>query len=66
MEKFNVPTKTMEQSKLLNKPFKQTLHITDIKHNIFATPFITKYIATINILDSNINIKYKYTRITPL
>ena len=59
---FLVPTKTMEQKKLLNKPFKQTFHITDIKHNIIGIPFITKYIPTINLLDSKINIKDKYTR----
>ena len=58
-----VPTKTMEQNKLLNKPFKQTFHITDIKHNVIGIPFITKYIPTINIIDSKINIKDKYTRI---
>ena len=28
---FLNPTKTMEQNKLLNKPFKQTFHITDMK-----------------------------------
>ena len=44
-----VPTRTMEQYKILNKPFKQTFHITDIKHNIIGIPFITKYIPTINI-----------------
>ena len=52
----------MEQNKLLNKPFKQTFHITDIKQNIIGNPFITKYIPTINILDSKINMKDKYTR----
>ena len=54
---FLVPTKTMEQNKLLNKPFKQTLHITDIEHNIIGIPFITKYIPIINILDSKNNKK---------
>ena len=52
----------MEQNKLLNKPFKQIFHITDIKHNMIGNPFITKYIPTIKILDSKINIKDKYTR----
>ena len=52
----------MEQNKLLNKPFKQFFHITDIKHNIIGFPFITKYIPTINMLDSKINIKAKYTK----
>ena len=47
---FLVPTSTMEQNKILNKPFKQTFHITDKKHNIIGVPFITKYIPTINIL----------------
>ena len=52
----------MEQNKILNKPFKQTFHITDIKHIIIAIPFITKYIPTINILNSKIHIKEKYTK----
>ena len=52
----------MEQNKLLNKPFKQTFHITDIKHNITGIQLITKYIPTINILNSKIHIKDKYTR----
>ena len=59
---FLVPTRTMEQNKILNKPFKQKFHITDIKHNIFSIPFITKYIPTINILNSKIYIKDKYTK----
>ena len=52
---FLVPTKTMEQNKTLNKLFKHTLHITDIKHNIIGIPFITKNIPTINILNSKID-----------
>ena len=52
----------MEQNKLLNKPFKQLFHITDIKHNIIGIPFFTKYITTIKKSDSKINIKNKYTR----
>ena len=52
----------MEQNKILNKPFKQTFHITDIIHNIIGIPFITKYIPTINILNSKLHIKDKYTR----
>ena len=59
---FLVPTRTMEQNKILTKPFKQTFHITDIKHNIIGIPFITKYIPTINILNSKFHIKEKYTR----
>ena len=59
---FLVPTKTMEQNKLLNKAFKQSFHIIDKKHNIIGIPFITKYIPTINILDSKFNIKDNYTR----
>ena len=50
----------MEQKKLLTKPFKQTFHITDIKHNMVGIPFISKYIATINILNSKTHIKDKY------
>ena len=49
----------MEQNKFLNKRFKQIFHITDIKHNIIGIPFITKYIPTIIILDSKINLKDK-------
>ena len=59
---FLVPTRTMEQNKILNKPFKQTFHITDIKHNIIGIPFITIYIPTINISNSKIHIKDKYTK----
>ena len=59
---FLVPTKTMQQNKLSNKPFKQAFHITDIKHNIVGIPFITKYIPIINILNSNIQIKDINTR----
>ena len=59
-----VPTRTLEQYKILNKPFKQTFHITDIKHNINGIPFITNtnYIPTNNILNSKLHIKDKYTR----
>ena len=60
---FLVPTRTMEQNKNLNKPFKQTFHITDIKNNIIGIPFITKYIPTINILNNKLHIKDKYTKI---
>ena len=58
---FLVPTRTMKQNKILNKPFKQTFHITDIKHNIIGIPFITKYIPTINLLISKLHLKEKYT-----
>ena len=46
IELFLVPTRTMEHNKILNKPFKQKFHITDIKQNIIGIPFITKYILT--------------------
>ena len=59
---FLLPTRTMEQSKILNKPFKQTFHITDIRHKIIGLPFITNYIPTINILNGKIHIKDKYTK----
>ena len=59
---FLLPTRTMEQNKILNRPFKQIFHITDIKHNIIGIPFISKYIPTINILNSKILIKDKYTK----
>ena len=36
-----VLSRTMEQNKILNKPFKQTFHITDIQHNIIGILFIT-------------------------
>ena len=52
----------MKQNKILNKPFKQIFHITDIKHNIIGIPFISKYIPTINILKSKIHIKDKYKK----
>ena len=52
----------MEQNKISNKPFKQTFHITDIKHNIIGILFIAKYIPTISNLNSKIHIKDKYTR----
>ena len=52
----------MEQNKILNKPFKQIFHITDIKHNIIGIPFISNYIPTINILNSKILIKDEYTK----
>ena len=55
-----VPTRTREQNKLLNKPFKQTFHITDINYNIIGIPFFTKYIPTI--LNSKFHRKNKYTR----
>ena len=57
-----VPTRTLEQNKILNKPFKQILHITDTKHKIIGIPFITKYIPTTNILNNKIHIKDKYTK----
>ena len=59
---FLVPTRTMEQNKILNKPFKQTFHIADIKHKTYGIPFITKYIPTKKILNSKIHIKDKYTK----
>ena len=59
---FLVATRTMEQNKTLNKPFKQSFHNTDMKHNIIGIPFLTKYIPTINILNSKLHIKDKYTR----
>ena len=59
---FLVPTPTMEQNNLMSKPFKQTFHITDIKHNIIGILSITKYIPTISILNSRVHIKDKYTR----
>ena len=59
---FLLPTRTREQNKILNKPFKQIFHITDIKHNIIGIPFISKYIPTINILNSKIHIEDKYTK----
>ena len=59
---FLLPTRTMEQNKILNKPFKQIFHITDIKHNIIGISFISKYKPTINILNSKILIRDKYTK----
>ena len=59
---FLVPTRTKEQNKILNNSFKQTFHITEMKHKIIGIRFITKYIPTINILSSKNHIKDKYTR----
>ena len=59
---FLVPTRTMEQNKILSKACKQTFHITDIKHNIIGIPFLTKYNPTINIFNSKLHIKDMYTR----
>ena len=57
-----VPTRTMEQNKILNKPFKQTFHITDIKHYIIGIPLFNKYLPTTKILNSKLHIKDNYTR----
>ena len=46
----------------MSKPFKHIFHITDIKHNSIGIPIITKFIPTINILNSKIQVKDKYTR----
>ena len=64
MEKpnYSLFPQTMEQNKILNKPLKQTFHITDIKHNIIGIPFITKYIPTKNILNRKIHITDKHTK----
>ena len=42
--------------------FKQKFHIKDIKQKNVETPFITKYNATINILNGKLHVKDKYTR----
>ena len=59
---FLVTTRTLEQNKELNKPFKQTFHITDMKHNIIGTPFMNQYIPTMNNLNSKLHIKDKSTQ----
>ena len=61
MEKSNFSL--FSQNKLLNKQFKQSFHITDLKHNIFGIPFITKFTPTINISNSKIHVKDQNTRI---
>ena len=64
MEKSNYsfsPREQWNKTKLKKKPFKQKFHMTHIKHNIIGIPFISKYIPTINILNSKILIKDKYT-----
>ena len=43
----------------LQKSLEQINHITDIKHNIDGKSFITKYIPTVNILNSKLQIKDK-------
>ena len=40
---YLVPTRTMEQNRLLNKPFEQKFHITDIKHSIIGIDFHYQY-----------------------
>ena len=52
-----VLTRTTEQNKLFIKAFKQTY----IKHNIIGTPFNTKNFPRIEILNSKLHIKDKYT-----
>ena len=47
----------------MSKQFKQTFHITDMKHNIIGILFNTKYIPTIKISNSKFHIKDKYTRL---
>ena len=42
-------------NKLLNKPFKQTFQITDIKHDIIGIPIITKNIPMNSIFNSRIH-----------
>ena len=56
----------MEQKKFLHKSFERIIRITDIKHNIVGIPFITKYIPTMNILNSKLQIKDKYTKLNIL
>ena len=53
----------MEQINLSLRPFKQMFHIIDIKHSIIGIPLNTKYISTINIFNSNLQIKDTYTKI---
>ena len=65
MEKSNFslyPPEQWNKKILMSKPFKQTFHITDIKHNIITIAFITKYIPTISILKIRIHIKDKNTK----
>ena len=56
-----VPAKTMEQNKLLNKPFKQIFQYKN-KKIIDWNSIHHKILPTVNILDSKIKIKDKYTR----
>ena len=53
----------MEQNKLLHKPSKQLFHITDITHNILGLTYISKYIPTINNLNSKLHITDKYAKL---
>ena len=53
----------MEKNKLLLKLFKQKLHITDIKCCIIGIRFFEKYIPIMNILNSELQIKGKYTKL---
>ena len=64
MEKlYLVPTPTMEQNKLFKKPCKQIFHFRETKHNFVGIPFITKYVSTVNLLNSKLHIKDKQTKI---
>ena len=58
-----VQTRTMEQNKLLLKPFKQIFHRTDIKQNTVGISFITIDIPTINIFNSKLQIKDKNSKL---
>ena len=49
----------MERNKLSPKPFKHIFYITDIKN----ISFLTEYVPTINILNSKLQIKNKYTKL---
>ena len=54
----------MEQNKFLHKLFNQMFNITDLKNKIVEISFITKYIPTINILNSKIEIQDKYKNLS--
>ena len=64
MESFFTPHSHKKKGKkqTFKQIFQTNISFTDIKHNIVGIPFNTKYFPTINILNSKLHIKDKYTR----
>ena len=62
IQKFLLPTQTIEQKNFLHKRFELVFRITDIKHNIVGIPLVTKRIPSklINIRKQNTNQRQIY------